>query len=213
MRMASTIRKFAMPRLQWLLALVASIAVFAGATAAPAPKPPPFVVRGLPGDGQAAMQALAGNWRVEMTLYAAMGSPEHPVSSNDLTARREWIGGGRFLRDVTEGTFAGSPYYRMGTLGYSNMDRRFEWVTQDGLNANMMIYQGARRSGPTFPASLYGTFTDQGLLGEASAGKTIRQRTLIRVDSPDRHVMEIYFTPPGERERLIDRKVYTRIKG
>jgi hypothetical protein len=75
------------------------------------------------------------------------------------------------------------------------MDRRFEWVTQDGLNANMMIYLRAWRSGPTFPASLSGTITDQGLLGEASAGKTIRQRTLIRIDSPDRHVMEIFFTP------------------
>ena len=158
------------------------------------------------------MQVLAGHLRLEMTLYAAMGSPEHPVSSSDLTAHREWIGGGRFLRDETQGTFAGSPYYRMGTLGYSNMDRRFEWVTQDGLNANMMFYQGSPRSGPIFPASLSGTFTDQGLLGENSAGKTIRQRTLIRIDSPDHHVMEIYFTPAGGRERLIDRKVYSRIK-
>jgi hypothetical protein len=197
---------------QWLVALAASVAVVASPAAAPPPGAPPFVVRGLPGDGQAAMQVLAGNWRVEMTLYAAMGSPEHPVSSSDLTAHREWIGGGRFLRDETQGTFAGSPYYRMGTLGYSNMDRRFEWVTQDGLNANMMFYQGSPRSGPTFPASLSGTFTDQGLLGENSAGKTIRQRTLIRIDSPDHHVMEIYFTPAGGRERLIDRKVYSRIK-
>jgi hypothetical protein len=181
-----------------------------GAASAPVPAPPPFVVRGMPGDGQKAMQALTGNWRVEMTLYAAMASPEHPLTSSDLIARREWIGAGRFLRDVTEGTFGGSPYYRMGTLGYSNMDRRFEWVTQDALNANMMIYQGARRSGPAFPVSLTGTFTDQGLLGEASAGKTIHQRTLIRIDDPDHHVMEIYFTPAGARERLIDRKAYTR---
>jgi uncharacterized protein DUF1579 len=195
-------------------ALAANAIICAGAVAAaPTSSPPPFVVRGMPGDGQKAMQALAGNWRVEMTLYAAMGSPQHPLTSSDLVAHREWIGGGRFLRDVTEGAFGGSPYYRMGTLGYSNMDRRFEWVTQDALNANMMIYQGARQSGPGFPASLAGTFTDQGLLGEASAGKTIRQRTLIQIDGPDRNVMEIYFTPPGGRERLVDRKVYTRIKG
>lgn len=199
---------------RWLCALAASAALCTGfAAAEPTPAPPPFVVRGLPGEGQKAMQALAGDWRVEMSLFAAMGTPQHPTTSSDLIAHREWIGGGRFLRDVTEGTFGGSPYYRMGTLGYSNMDRRFEWVTQDGLNANMMIYQGARQSGPGMPASLVGTFTDQGLLGEASAGKTIRQRTVIKIDGPDRNVMEIYFTPPGGRERLVDRKVYTRIKG
>jgi hypothetical protein len=199
---------------QWLLALASSAVLVAhAAVAAPAPAPPPFVVRGLPGDGQKAMQALAGDWRVEMSLYAAMGSPQHPATSTDLVSHREWIGDGRFLRDVTQGTFGGSPYYRMGTLGYSNMDRRFEWVTQDGLNANMMIYQAPKGSGPGFPASLAGTFTDQGLLGEASAGKTVRQRTVITIDGPDHNVMEIYFTPPGGRERLVDRKAYTRVKG
>ncbi len=201
-----------MPARHWFLALAATTVLCAGsAAAAPAPAPPPFVVRGLPGDGQKAMQALVGDWRVEMSLFAAMGTPQHPATSTDLVAHREWIGGGRFLRDVTQGTFGGSPYYRMGTLGYSNMDRRYEWVTQDGLNANMMIYKGVRASGPRFPASLAGTFTDQGLLGEASAGKTVRQRTVITIDGPDRNVMEIYFTPTGGRERLVDRKVYTRI--
>jgi hypothetical protein len=197
---------------RWLIVLAASASLSTGAVAASPQSPPPFVVRGLPGDGHKAMQALAGDWRVEMSLFAAMGTPQHPTTSTDLVAHREWIGSGRFLRDVTEGTFGGSPYYRMGTLGYSNMDNRFEWVTQDGLNANMMIYQGAPQSGPQFPASLTGSFTDQGLLGETSAGRTIRQRTLIRIEGPDRNIMEIYFTPPGGRERLVDRKVYTRIK-
>ncbi|MFC9968701.1 hypothetical protein ACFVH4_31130 [Nocardia ignorata] len=33
---------------------------------------------------------------------------------------------------------------------------------------------------------------------------------VIRLESPDRTVMELYFTPPGEPERLADRVVLTR---
>jgi Protein of unknown function (DUF1579) len=175
--------------------------------------PPPFVKRGMPGEGQQAMEPLAGDWKVAMTVYIAMGSPKQPVTSTDLVAHREWIAGGRFLRDVTQGTVGGSPYWRMGTLGYSNMDGRYEWVTQDGFNANMMIYKGAEHAGPHSPASLSGTFTDQGVLGERYTGKTIRQRTVITIDGPDHHTIDIYFTPPGGKERLGDHKVYTRIPG
>jgi hypothetical protein len=199
----------------WLLAAAATLAMAAPAstlTAADDP-PPPFVTRGLPADGQKAMAPLAGVWKVTMTVYAAMGTPEKPVTSSDLVARREWIAGGRFLRDVTEGTIGGSPYWRMGTLGYSNIDGRYEWVTQDALNANMMIYQGAANAGPQFPASLSGAFTDQGILGERYVGKTIRQRTVIKIDGPDHHTIDLYFTPPDGAERLVDHKGYTRVPG
>jgi hypothetical protein len=36
-------------------------------------------------------------------------------------------------------------------------------------------------------------------------------RTVISIESEDRHVFELYVTPPGGRELLADRKVYTRI--
>ena len=55
-----------------------------------------------------------------------------------------------------------------------------------------------------------GEFTDQGVLGDAYAGKNVGQRTVIRIESPDRHVFDLYFTPPGEKERLVSRALYTR---
>ena len=196
------------------LALAATTLALTSPTHAQPPQkaPPPFVTRGTPGPGQAAMKPLVGNWRVKMSLFAALGTPEKPVVSTDVRAHRAFVAGGRFLADETKGTFGGQPYYRRGTLGYSNMDKRYEWVTQDGLNSMMMIYQGALNSGPHFPATLYGNFTDQGLLGEQYVGRTIRQRTVINILDNDHHRMEIYFTPPGDKERLIDRKDFTRIR-
>lgn len=173
--------------------------------------PPPFYTRGLPGPGHNAMKVLAGKWRVSISLYMALGSPDHPVSSADIIATREWIDGGRFLQDTTTGTIGGAPYWRLGILGYDNMASSYQWVTVDGINAGMMIYQGAPGSGYTFPAEMTGTFVDEGVLGERFAGKTIGQRTEIIINGPDQHVFNIYFTPPGEPERLADHNVYTRV--
>jgi hypothetical protein len=187
--------------------------------AAAAGEVPGFIRRGLPGPGHAALRALEGDWRVEKALYIAVGTRESPAVSSDLIARRRWIAGGRFLHDVTEGAIAAGPYYRMGFLGYSNMDSRYEWVTVDGMNANMMIY----RSDPVnnsqrFDAargveiSMSGNFTDQGLFSEQTAGVVIGQRTVIRIQSDDRHEMDLYFTVPGKDEVLIDHSVYTRLR-
>ncbi len=180
---------------------------------------PPFVRRGLPGPGHAALRDLEGDWRVEKALYIAVGTRERPAVSSDLIARRQWIAGGRYLHDVTEGSIAGGPYYRMGFLGYSNVDARYEFVTVDGTNANMMIYRSDPLKGQQIPDperpfefSLSGTFTDQGLISEATVGKTIGQRLVFRIQGQDRHEIDLYFTPPAHAEMLIDHSIYTRLR-
>jgi hypothetical protein len=180
---------------------------------------PGFVRRGLPGPGHAALKSLEGDWQVAKALYIAVGTREKPAMSTDLIARRRWIAGGRYLHDVTEGAIAGGPYFRMGFLGYSNVDARYEWITVDGTNANMMVYrsdpvkaQWPADAGRQFEISMSGTFTDQGLISEQTAGRRIAQRTVIRIDSEDRHDIDLYFTPPGRREMLIDHSVYTRLR-
>jgi hypothetical protein len=201
------LRRLLMPLCLLSLTVVSTVG---HATDQPA-TPPPFVARAQPGAGQAALRVLAGKWKVEKSLYVAIGSPEHPAESANMTTERVWIGDGRFLRDTTTGLIGGQQYFRTGLLGYNNMDRCFEWVTADGFTPLLMIYRGKRNAGPVFPASLEGTFTDLGVTGEQNVGKHVNMRTVIRIESNDRHVFEIYFTPPGGKEVLADRMVFTRI--
>ena len=171
---------------------------------------PPFVERGLPSAGHQALKDLAGTWRVEKSIFVAGGTASKPVVAT-LTTRRELVADGRFLQDITEGTMPDSSrYWRMGTLGYSSIDKRYEWVTVDAVNANMMVYQGEPNSGQGFPITTAGTFTDSGILGEQTVGKAIKQKTIMRIEGPDRHVFEMYFQAPGGKEFLADRAVYTR---
>jgi hypothetical protein len=194
-----------------LLALFGIAATVHGQDARQSPSSPAFVQRGLPGAAHRALEPLVGTWKVEKTSYIAGGAPQKPVSSRDIISRREWLADGRFLRDETQGQIGGSKYWRLGLLGYSTMDRCYEWVTIDALNANMMIYRGVPGSGERLPITVTGVFTDQGLISERTAGKPIQQRTVIRIESNDRHVIELYLRPPNAAEFLADRAVYTRV--
>ena len=174
---------------------------------------PGWIRRGLPGSGHEALQPLVGRWRVRYEVYGTLGrrGDEPPIVSEDVTTRREWIGEGRFIEDTTEGTLMGAPIWRRGWLGYSNIDQRYEWVTIDSVNPTMMIYLGAPRSGPQQPIDMNGAFTDQGVAGEETVGKRVGLRTVIRIDNNDRHMFELYFKRPGDKEVLALRSVYVRV--
>lgn len=165
-----------------------------------------------PGEMHKKLDVLTGEWNVEIQLYFLGGTLEKPVISNDLICRRKWVAetGNRFIEDVTEGTVNGKRYYRIGFLGYSNIDKDYEWNTVDAMNTNMMTYKKDDRKVQDNEISMSGTFTDPGLLGGKFLGKTIGQRTVIKVESPERHIIDLYFTPPGNKESLMARMTYTR---
>ncbi len=171
---------------------------------------PPFIKRGLPGPFHEALKPLEGAWTVDKRIYIAIGTKDHPAVSRGMTCKRSWFGGGKHLQDVTEGQLGDGSYYRMGVLGFSTMDHCYEWATFDALNANMMIYRSAPMDAPSKRIVMTGAFTDQGLLGEAYAGKSIPMRTTVEILEPDRHVIDLTFMPPGVPEVLIDHSVYVR---
>ncbi|MGO1051371.1 DUF1579 family protein [Crossiella sp. CA198] len=189
-----------------------TLTLLASCAAAPAsPEVPTLVRNGQPGPAHQRLQPLIGEWEVEMRTFIAGGTAEKPLVAKDVKGTRRWVEGtgGRHLQEELTGTFNGGPYYRLGWLAHANMAKQYEFVTIDALNAAMMSYHGASDNGSA-ELNMTGEFVDQGVLGDAYIGKTIRMRTVIRFETPDRQVIDLLFTPPGEPERLADRKTYTR---
>lgn len=203
------------------LTLVFAASCATGQAAAPPPAPAtttvaaeqvPLMVRnGLPVEQHQWLDALAGDWNVEMSFFLAGATPDKPHTGKNVVSHWRWLDktGRKFIEETTEGTMLDKPYFRRGVLGYSIMDKQFQFSTFDQLNSMVMAYSGP---GDQRQITMTGSFTDQGILGDASVGKTIGMRTRIRFETPDRNVFELYFTPPGQPEILIDRKVYTRVK-
>lgn len=179
-------------------------------SAAPAPAAPPTSEPAHRFPGHARLDRLVGEWTADKQTFVAGGTPDKPLVARDLVSRWRWITetGNNFLQEEVAGTHGDRPYYRLGLLGYSPTDDRYEWTTVDSVTPMMMSYRGAKASAGAGEITMTGDFTDPGIAGHP--GATIPMRTLLELESPDRTVMEIFFTPPGETERLIDRVVLTR---
>src|SRR5262245_50533153 len=98
-------------------------------TSVKAPQIPAWVQRGQPNAASSELERLVGKWHVELRIYGTMGrSPDlPPLVSQDIVTTRAWTANGYYIEDTTEGTVDGQPYWRKGWLGYSNIDRRYEW--------------------------------------------------------------------------------------
>ncbi|GAA1550211.1 hypothetical protein GCM10009678_36430 [Actinomadura kijaniata] len=176
----------------------------AGATAA-APAPAGDLD---PGPYHRLLDPLVGTWKAVKTNYVLGGG--RPVVSRDIVVRTRWMRrtGGRFLEERTDGTLGGDRYHRTGVLGFSTIDRRYEWTTFDSVTPTAMTYRGAPVTGTPSVLSIPGEFTDPGILGPGYRGRTIPMRTVITLGRTP--TFDLYFTPPGQAERLVDRVVYTR---
>ncbi|WP_330256509.1 DUF1579 domain-containing protein [Nocardia sp. NBC_00565] len=163
--------------------------------------------------GHRKLNQLVGEWNGEKSTFIAGGTADDPIKS-DIVSHWQWITktGANFMQEEAEGTFGGKHYYRLGILGYSPADDRYEWSTVDSVTPMTMSYKGAKGSGGDADIVTAGEFTDPGVLGPQFVGKTIPMRTVIKLASADQATMEIYFAPPGEPERIADRVVLTRRK-
>ncbi|HEY3687351.1 MAG TPA: DUF1579 family protein [Streptosporangiaceae bacterium] len=162
-----------------------------------------------PGPYHRRLDPLVGTWQAVKTNYI-LG--DEPIVTTDFTVTTRWIEetAGHFLEERSTGTLGGAAYYRLGVLGFSNIDRRYEWTTFDSVTPTAMTYRGPALTEVTSVLSVPGEFTDPGVLGPEFAGRTIPMRTEITIDPGGRHVFDLFFTPPGQAERLVDRVVYDR---
>jgi len=171
-----------------------------------------LTLRSAPGAEHKALQPLIGKFKVEKKLFVAMGTADKPATSTGMIATREWVGDGRFLRDVITGKVAGNAYWREGLLGYNPSNKRYEWNTADNVTPIMMQYRSKNGSSRANPIEMSGAFTDLGVTGEENVGKPVMMRTVITVVDSDHHTFEIYFTTPEGIELLADRMEFTRTK-
>ncbi|MBF6176513.1 DUF1579 family protein [Nocardia blacklockiae] len=196
-----------------LAAVVGGCSSETNSQAAPTTSVTAAVSAELQDPGHRRLDRLVGEWDGEKSTYIAGGSPSNPIRSR-IVSRWNWITktGSNFLREEAEGGFGDRPYYRLGLLGYAPTDDRYEWTTVDSVTPMTMSYKGAKDSGGEPDIVMQGEFTDPGVLGPQFVGQTIPMRTRIAMETAERVVMEIYFSPPGQPELLADRVELTRRK-
>jgi len=138
---------------------------------------------GTPGPAHKALQPLVGNWKAEVKCWMdPAGSPE--VTQG--TAKANWVFNGRFLEEEFHGQMMGKPFTGRTLMGFDNTKQTFNSVLVSDTQTSMFTSEGKGDSGNK-------VITLEGKASCPATGrKDIPMKTVLRVISPDKHVLEMF---------------------
>ncbi len=148
---------------------------------------------GAPGPGHKALQALVGDWKAEVKCWMdPAGAPE--VTQG--TAKASWKLNGRFLEEDFHGQMMGKPFTGRTLLGFDNTKQTFNSVWMSDMQTSMFTSEGKGDSGNK-------VISLEGKASCAATGrKDIPMKTVLRLISPDKHVLEMFDGSKGNAKTM-----------
>lgn len=147
-----------------------------------------------------ALEPLVGNWTAEVKTWMVPGSAPAVTKA---TAKSAWIMDGRFVQEEFNGEFMGKPFRGMSLTGYDNTEKKYKSMWIDDMHTSMMTSEGQGENGNKV-ITLAGQY-DCPLTGE----KDLTMKQVIRIESRDKHVLEMYDPSKGENSKTME-ITYTR---
>jgi hypothetical protein len=141
------------------------------------------------------MKFFEGEWSTSVKEFDPMTGKEAGSGSGTMTCKV--VLGGRFLSMDFDGRFQGKFFRGMGTLGYSNVNSRYEGTWMDSMSTHTSMSTGSvdasgkvmtMLSEPTDPMS----------------GKPVKQREVTTITGKDAYKMEMFMTFGGKEAKLME---------
>jgi hypothetical protein len=145
---------------------------------------------------------FVGTWDTRQRMWMEPGAPPVLESGRDVSTVEF---GGRHVRSEFTGQFMGQPFQGRALTSYDNVTGKYlsSWV--DSMSTGHFIAVG-----DFDPAT--STYTFHGELPDPmKPGGMVAVREVIRIEGPDRHVLE-YHERHGDEERKTMEIVYTRAR-
>ena len=164
------------------------------------PQSPEAVFKALeaasqPGPEHKRLDPLAGEWTYTSKCWM---DPNEPATESSGTIKRDWILGGRFLEEFVAGKGPdGKDFEGRGVVGYDKVQGKYTygWICSMGTGITMGV-------GTCDTAGKHFTFKTEGY---CPLRKTkIEGRDEIRLESPDRHVFEMYQNLDGKEVKVME---------
>jgi len=155
-----------------------------------------------PGAEHELLKKRIGQWTVELEMRAtADGEPTVSKGTCEIKS----IMGGRYIMDTTRSDFQGQSFEGHSITGYDKLKKKFRSVWFDNFGTGFTISTGSYdEASKTFQ---YATMSPDVALGQYK-----QTRTLERVVSDDRWILEMYDTTPEGNEFRTLKAVYTRVQ-
>jgi len=148
---------------------------------------------GAPGPAHKALQGLVGDWKAEVKCWMdPAGSPE--VSQG--TAKGYFTFNGRFLEEDFHGQMMGKPFTGKTILGFDNTKQTFNSIWLSDMQTAIFTSEGKGDVGNK-------VITLEGKSScPASGRKDIPMKTVLRLISPDKHVLEMFDGSKGNAKTM-----------
>lgn len=192
-----------------LLAGSAALVVAGGAwalTQQPQEQPTPeqmmeyFAKISAPGEEHRALAPIVGEFRASGTFWMDPSAP--PITSEGRSVNT-WTLGGRYVRMDYTGDFMDQPFTGVGYMGFDNITRRYQSTWMDSMSTAIMFMEGDMDAATR-------TLTWRSEMVDPMTGQKMKVRETLRIESPDRHVLEWFQAYPGAEEMKSMQIVYTR---
>jgi hypothetical protein len=153
-----------------------------------------------PGEQHKLLEVLVGTWDTEVKMWETPDQAEPGVTIG--TAEMKWILDGRYLQQKFSGTFMEMPFKGLGYTAYDKAAGHYVSVWMDSFSTGMMIETGSVDDTGK-------VFTSTGSYVDPITGVKTETRSVHRIESPDRHVAEMFTTGPKGEFKMME-IVYTR---
>lgn len=148
-----------------------------------------------PGPAHQALNALVGNWKAEVKCWMEPGGP---AEVSQATAKATWKFNGRFLEEEFHGQMMGKPFSGMSLMGFDNTKQTFNSLWVSDMQTAMFTSEGKGDSGNK-------VITLEGKSNCPATGqRDIPMKTVLRLISPDKHVLEMYDGSKGANAKTME---------
>ena len=157
---------------------------------------------GTPGPNHELLGSVVGDWSFKGRMWM---NPSAPPSESTGTVSYAALFGGRYVEGEYKGDMMGMPFEGKGLMGYDNVSRQFQATWADNMGTMIMFM-----TGDYDPATKTITYTGR-MNDIMKPGTMVTVRQLVRLTSPDSHVMEWYETRDGKEVKMME-ITYSRSK-
>ena len=149
-----------------------------------------YIEAGTPGEFHKKLDVLVGDWEGEFTIWM---DPSDPPMLSKGTVKREWVFGGRYLKETIEATSAMGTFTGMGFFGYNNVDGQYEMVWMDSMSTGIYFETGIYDPDKK-------VLVTRGSHRDPGSGKLILTKGTLDLSRSDEHVYAGYLIGSDGRE-------------
>jgi hypothetical protein len=156
---------------------------------------------GKPGAEHEKLKSLVGKW--DAVVKAWMGPGEPTVSKG--TAEIQSILDSRYVQETFSGDMMGQPFKGLSTTGYDNKKQKYVGTWIDSMSTTMMVSEGDMD--PTGKV-----LTQNATVYSPMLKKNVNVKMITRIESNDKHVMEMWEPGRDGKDVRTMEITYTRKK-